>query len=161
MQLITGKTSFLPAYNATIVPAALISGWKIVEVYKNPFLADSPRDFWSRRWNLHFHNVMHRHVFAPICGKDKSVSKSRIVLGSFVVFLISGLMHEYLTFIMMEPDMYSGYAGWITVFFVLQGFASWLVPVHVGWIPTMAILAISSPLFVAPYRAVAIATQQM
>ena len=44
----------------------LATGLHFAPAFQDPFLSTSPRDFWTRRWNLIFRNYSHRHVFMPI-----------------------------------------------------------------------------------------------
>src|SRR5690606_20388118 len=68
---------------------AMQSGIGFAEVFDAPPLARSPRDFWSRRWNLYIHDLAYRHVFPRWGGIRHPL---RATLG---VFVVSGLMHEY------------------------------------------------------------------
>jgi len=95
-----------------IAPPYLL-GVPVDEVFNAPPLASSPRDFWSRRWNLLFKTLCHRHFFVPLKGTQ------RPVLAVSVVFLFSALVHEYLVLVAL------GYThGHMTVFFVGHGIAT-------------------------------------
>ncbi len=88
---------------------AMQSGIGLSEAFAAPFSADSPRDFWSRRWNLIFRNIAHRLVFVPWRGKDRPV---RVVA---LVFAISALAHEYLVVASLGVTR-----GDMTIFFALH-----------------------------------------
>lgn len=67
-----------------------------------PFIAMTPREFWSRRWNLVIRDLLYRAVFIPsdwICSNWLSMPRrtSKLVSG-FLVFLVSGLVHEWILF---------------------------------------------------------------
>lgn len=68
-----------------------ITGYKVLKCMRNPMLeAESPSDFWGRRWNLIVHRVMKRGVYKPV---RKYASPA---LASLLVFIASGLFHEWL-----------------------------------------------------------------
>ena len=70
----------------------VITGYKVLRSMRNPMLeATSPSDFWGRRWNLIVHNVMKRGVYKPVRKYLNSVT-----LASLMVFVASGLFHEWL-----------------------------------------------------------------
>ncbi|CAO3631563.1 unnamed protein product [Cunninghamella blakesleeana] len=43
----------------------LISGVRFIDLFNSPLIAQSPRDFWSRRWNMVVRNVFHHQIFSP------------------------------------------------------------------------------------------------
>lgn len=137
---------------------AVIMQWGIdfEELFDAPPLADSPRDFWGRRWNLFVHRFAARYLFVALGGRRHPAR------ATFGVFLCSGLMHEY--FIVGCLGGLGRYPGFMAAFFVLHGTAVvlevWLrrrrraprlprplaVVLHVGW------LALTGPLFFMPLR---------
>ncbi|KAH3742867.1 hypothetical protein Pelo_15747 [Pelomyxa schiedti] len=151
----------------SLVP--LITGLKLARVYNSPFLSTSPREFWSRRWNMLFRNNLHRHVFLPICGLGKKeaqesaqsdkakpkIPKWQQFIAAMAVFAVSGILHEYLTWISFEPEMYARFAGNQLLFFLLQGLACFVIPSNIGVIGTILWLICSSPLFISAYRTAA------
>jgi hypothetical protein len=67
-------------------------GMKSRPIFIAPHLATSPRDFWSRRWNMFFRDFFHKLLF-----KDaKSFSKQRLFITSLGIFVVSGALHEYI-----------------------------------------------------------------
>jgi alginate O-acetyltransferase complex protein AlgI len=53
-----------------------------------PVAATSVSDFWSNRWNLAFRDLSHNFILKPLkkpCG---------IALATFIVFLVSGIVHD-------------------------------------------------------------------
>lgn len=70
----------------------IITGYKVLRSMRNPMLeALSPSDFWGRRWNLIVHSVMKRGVYKPVRKYLNSAT-----LASLMVFVASGLFHEWL-----------------------------------------------------------------
>ncbi len=100
---------------------AMQSGIGLGEAFVFPFAADSPRDFWSRRWNMVFRNIAHRLVFIPWQGRSHPV---RVVA---LVFAISALAHEYLVFAALGRT-----SGNMSIFFALH----WVATLGYGLINT-------------------------
>lgn len=137
---------------------AVIMQWGIdfEELFDAPPLADSPRDFWGRRWNLFVHRFAARFVFVAFGGRRHPAR------ATFGVFVCSGLMHEY--FIAGCTGGFGRYTGFMTAFFVLHGAAVLLemrlrrrrrpsrlprpaaIVLHIGW------LTLTGPLFFMPLR---------
>ena len=75
-----------------------------------PLRSTSLSEFWGERWNLGFRQLSYDLIFRPllkICGA---------VVASFLVFLASGLIHD---FVISFPAR-GGY-GLPTAYFILQG----------------------------------------
>ena len=82
---------FLGSTTNVLTGFAMWVGWMWVgELFENPPGAASPREFWSQRWNLVFHNLALRHIFKPLGGRE------RFWLAGAAVFAFSALVHEYL-----------------------------------------------------------------
>ncbi len=91
------------------------AGAWVDDIFDAPALARSPRDFWARRWNLVVHRWALRNVFLPLGGRR------RPLLVTAVVFVISGLMHEWVVFACLGRP--GSHTGWMLAFFSLQGLA--------------------------------------
>ncbi|KAL3805867.1 hypothetical protein HJC23_007828 [Cyclotella cryptica] len=95
----------------------IITGYKVLKSMRNPMLAaKSPSDFWGRRWNIIVHSVMKRGVY-------KAVRKySSPILASLLVFIASGLFHEWLVHAMLiygrSVSSGSVFLGSNTAFFI-------------------------------------------
>lgn len=128
-----------------------LSGQPVHEMFVNPAFARSPRDFWSRRWNLMFRNSAHRLIFQPL-------REGRPLMAVVAVFMWSALVHEYLVIAALGQTR-----GHMTAFFALQGAATlleglwkrrwrmsrgWAVAFHLCW------LIATAPLFFSPLRAI-------
>lgn len=133
-----------------------MAGVRMAKVFDLPPLARSPRELWGRRWNRYIKALAFRHLFVPLDGRHHPLRATA------VVFLASGLMHEYLIFAALGrlPD----HAGWMTAFFAVHGLAvagqmaleralgrrrpRLPTPVAVG--AHLAWLIATAPLFLAP-----------
>ena len=113
-----------------------LAGFPVRTLFPNPLAAKGIADFWGRRWNVGYSQMMQRLVGRPIgsmCGKST---------GAMAVFIASGLLHE----IAITLPVGSGY-GLPTLYFTLHGLLTllegkWKRPL--GKIP--ALLAVSVPL---------------
>jgi len=76
----------------------------------NPLLAPSLAEFWGRRWNTAFHDLVHQFLFRPV------LRKTNVTAAMLIVFLTSGLIHD----IVISIPARGGY-GLPTVYFLIQG----------------------------------------
>jgi hypothetical protein len=87
-------------------------------MFTSPFLATSPYDFWSRRWNHLVSGLLNRVIFRfrkSNTGQD-SKSIQRAAFWGMTVFIFSAVMHEWLTFVAFnECD------GGNFIFFIVNG----------------------------------------
>lgn len=90
------------AAEGLIATTVLITGYKCERVMENPiFTATSPTEFWGKRWNRLVHSVLKRGVYIPL--RKHQVSRA---LAAGVVFLASGLLHEWILSIVFRPRSY-------------------------------------------------------
>ena len=61
------------------------------------FKSSSPSEFWGRRWNLLVHKGLKNGVYKPA----RKCTSSRIV-GVISTFVVSGIIHEYVNFVMFN-----------------------------------------------------------
>lgn len=133
----------------------LMFNMKPKELFNAPFLASSPRDFWSRRWNMFFRDFFHKMFFR----NHKSISFLRSTLSALAIFAISGLLHEY-TFWSIVGKL----SGLNLLFFAVHGIATAgqvaiqmafpvlkRIPRPVGIVMNLLFLLLTIPLFVGPY----------
>lgn len=95
--------------------ALMLTGLHMSESFEAPMLARSPSEFWGRRWNRFVTRWAFRNVFIAAGGRR---TPGRATMR---VFVISGLMHEYLLIACQHG--WSRYAGWTLAFFVVHGLA--------------------------------------
>lgn len=74
--------------------AQAITGWTMEDMFDAPYLATSPRDFWSRRWNKHIRNALHAQIFSTE-KKSKKTGFFHTTQGrALLSFLASAAFHE-------------------------------------------------------------------
>jgi len=101
---------------------AMQSGVGVARVFNWPVLARSPRDLWSKRWNLYVHALAYRNVFLPLRGVHHPTR------ATIAIFGLSGLCHEYMLWVAHGGP--GPYPGWVFAFFLCQGLG---VLVDSGW----------------------------
>ncbi len=112
------------------------AGFPVRTLFPNPLKARGVADFWSRRWNVGYSQMMQRVVGRPIEGIFGRKA------GVFGVFLISGLLHE----VAITLPVNSGH-GLPTAFFTVHGLLVLLegkLERPLGRVP--ALLAVGVPL---------------
>lgn len=81
-------------------------------IMDKPLLARSLADFWGRRWNLAFRDLMHQFVFQPL------VLQMGVAWATLAVFLVSGLIHDAVISLAAGAGF-----GLPTLYFLIQGVA--------------------------------------
>jgi hypothetical protein len=125
------------------------------ELFRTPFIASSPRDFWSRRWNMFFRDFFHKIFFKNV----KNLTYLRSIVSALAIFVISGLLHEYVYWSIMGKV-----SGLKMMFFLVHGVVTTLqtilqtlfpvlkkVPTVVAVPLNTVFLALTIPLFISPY----------
>jgi len=93
-----------------------LTGWYVPPMFHYPFLSQSPRDFWGRRWNMMVHNFVHKHFFLPM---KKAVLPS--ILSVICIGLFTSVLHEYVVlFSAMSFEQF----GQMSIFFLIHVFAT-------------------------------------
>lgn len=77
-------------YSNIAIGAAQVMGIRLMENFRQPFLALSIQDFW-RRWHISLSTWFRDYLYFPLGGSRKGTA--RAVLNNMVVFLVSGLWH--------------------------------------------------------------------
>ncbi|KAI8063185.1 hypothetical protein BC940DRAFT_243570 [Gongronella butleri] len=85
----------------------LLFGVRYIDLFQSPLLSSSPRDFWSRRWNMVMRNTFHSKVFSVkdeiVASDEKKMAAPAETKASFwssangrglLVFLMSAILHE-------------------------------------------------------------------
>lgn len=70
--------------------AAKVMGFSLIENFRQPYLATSIKDFWSR-WHISLTSWFTDYLYIPLGGNRKGLVRKYINI--FVVFAISGLWH--------------------------------------------------------------------
>ena len=86
------------------------NGWLVTEPFRNPLASRSLSEFWSRRWNVGFSEMIAVVVHRPV----RRVAGE--TAGLFASFLASGLLHE----LAISVPVKAGY-GLPTLYFLLHG----------------------------------------
>jgi len=90
------------------------AGFPVRTLFPNPLLTDSTADFWQRRWNIGYSQMMMRVVGRPIrpwLGRRG---------GFFLIFILSGLLHEVAISLPVQANFSEG-LGLPTLYFIGHG----------------------------------------
>ncbi len=133
----------------------MLTGVDAREIFNAPFLAQSPSDFWARRWNLLVSDFLRRTFFLPIARSGAPV------LGMLFVFVQSGVAHEYFVAGILGFENDAPFR--MLAFFTVQGIAIVLLRSHpvfrrisrAARLPGRILLhyawlVVTTPLFVGP-----------
>jgi len=78
----------------------MVTGYELQDMWVDPLVkSTSASDFWSKRWNLSVHTTLKRGIYLPVrqgLGANKYV-------GLVATFLASGLIHEWLVWLVFSP----------------------------------------------------------
>ena len=86
-------------------------GWKVRQPFFEPWNATGVGDFWSRRWNRIFSEMLSQSISRPM------IKKAGRTTAVMAVFGVSGLLHEAA----ITLPLGKGYGGPLC-YFLLQGF---------------------------------------
>jgi hypothetical protein len=99
---------------AFIVILLWLPGGRLMPVpHHNPFAARTLADFWGRRWDLWMSDWFRFAIFAPL--------RRRPMLAVWLVFFVSGLLHEYVLNLTLWLVTGRKLFGSMMVYFLLQG----------------------------------------
>lgn len=87
-------------------------GKDIPAFHQNPFGARSVADFWSNRWNLWFSDWFRYTLFGRL--------RRRPVFALFLVFALSGLMHELIINVLLYFLTGRNLCGTMMIYFLMQ-----------------------------------------
>ncbi len=85
-------------------------GVGVQPIMRAPLLATSLADFWGQRWNRAYRQISFDYFFRP------AASRFGVAAGTFIAFLMSGLVHE----LVISFPAGAGYGG-PTAYFLIQG----------------------------------------
>lgn len=77
-------------YSDMAIGLAKMMGFRFPENFNNPYTSQSITEFW-RRWHITLGSWMRNYLYIPLGGNQ--VSKTRLYLNLWLVFLASGLWH--------------------------------------------------------------------
>lgn len=77
-------------YSDIALGAARVMGVKLMENFKQPYIARGITDFWTR-WHISLSSWFRDYVYIPLGGSKKGATRRK--LNVFVVFLLSGIWH--------------------------------------------------------------------
>lgn len=77
-------------YSNIAIGVAAVLGFDIMENFKQPYLAQSIKDFW-RRWHYSLSSWLRDYIYIPLGGSRKGSMKKYFNI--FIVFLVSGIWH--------------------------------------------------------------------
>lgn len=77
-------------YSDMAIGLAKMMGFSFPENFNNPYVSQSVTEFW-RRWHMTLGSWMKNYLYIPLGGNK--VSKQRLYLNLWLVFLASGLWH--------------------------------------------------------------------
>lgn len=98
---------------------SLFWGYECYEIILNPmFKSTSVSDFWGKRWNLLVHRGLKNGIYKPILLRHHSTTSNQItsssplslsnkIVASIATFLVSGVIHEYVMYIMVSYGNHS------------------------------------------------------
>jgi hypothetical protein len=110
-----------------------------------PFLSQSVREFWGRRYNQIIGTIFKESVFRPL---NLYISSRSIV--ALIAFTISGLLHVHIAVVALE-DVSGAFPTFVCFF--LNGIACCIeahlpfkLPPLLGWLMTHSILFVTAPM---------------
>lgn len=77
-------------YSDMAVGLGAMFGFRIIENFNYPYIANSIRDFW-RRWHISLSTWFRDYLYIPLGGNR--VGKFRTYLNLYIVFFVTGLWH--------------------------------------------------------------------
>jgi len=88
------------------------AGLNAQQIMRAPVLATSVSEFWNRRWNVAFNQLVHRYVFRPLA------RRANLAVACLTAFFVSGVIHDLVISVPAGGDY-----GFPTVYFMVQGCA--------------------------------------
>jgi D-alanyl-lipoteichoic acid acyltransferase DltB (MBOAT superfamily) len=77
-------------YSDIALGTARVIGFKLVQNFRQPYFAESVRDFW-RRWHISLSTWFRDYLYIPLGGNRAALSRG--LLNLMIVFVVSGLWH--------------------------------------------------------------------
>ena len=115
-----------------------------------PLFSLSLREFWGERYNRIVNRILKESIFLPIRNEYSSRT-----IGGLTTFLISGLIHAHLAYIVFN-DISSSISA--LKYFIYHGIACLIEAKmkndyceHVSWLLTISFLLLTAPLMLRPF----------
>jgi len=71
-------------------------GYETYEIVLNPMIkSQSISEFWGKRWNVLVHNGLKNGIYKP----TRQITSSKII-ATITTFIVSGIIHEYVNYVM-------------------------------------------------------------
>jgi len=77
-------------YSDMAIGLSSMLGFRLLENFNKPYIAKNVTEFW-KRWHISLTNFMKEYLYVPLGGNR--VTKLRLYLNLWIVFLLSGLWH--------------------------------------------------------------------
>nr|XP_010314632.1 acyl-CoA--sterol O-acyltransferase 1-like [Solanum lycopersicum] len=104
-----------------IFDMSIYKRYEMEEIFKQPYLATSFRDFWGKRWNRYSSKMLRLTIYDPTNEALKNLGKNTSNLLAIVcTFVVSAIMHE-LMFYYITCGLCLKPTCEVMWFFVLQG----------------------------------------
>ena len=142
--------TFLSDFQSVIIRMVTRDKYRLKSLTNFPFLAQSLREFWGRRYNQLIGTIFRESIFQPLL--QHSSSKTTV---SSLVFIVSGLLHVHLAAVAFS-DSRATMSN--MAFFLLHGIAynieahtPFKLPTPVAWLFTQVFLLATAALQIGPF----------
>lgn len=109
-------------YSDIAIGSARCMGYDLMKNFDRPYMATTISEFW-RRWHISLSTWFRDYLYIPLGGNR--VSKQRMYLNLFIVFLLSGVWHGanwtfviwgalHGIYLVVESEVYRKFPGWKT-----------------------------------------------
>ncbi|KAH3760329.1 hypothetical protein Pelo_7834 [Pelomyxa schiedti] len=109
-------------YSLLLAIMRITTGYRIQTPFNYPLCSRTPKEFWTRKWNLVFRSFAHRHIFTPVRRQlgGKQAGLGGVLCGIALTFFLNGLMHEYVMLVQLRRSFIDQGLGDFFVFLILQ-----------------------------------------
>lgn len=117
-------------------------GFPVRTLFPNPLATTGIMDFWSKRWNVGYSQMMQRVVGRPLAARFGAN------IGTLAIFIFSGVLHEIAITLPCQSHF-----GWPTLYFTLHGLLHLTEKTfrfRFGKIPTLMAVILPMPLLFPP-----------
>jgi D-alanyl-lipoteichoic acid acyltransferase DltB (MBOAT superfamily) len=125
------------AYSDIAIGTARILGVELAVNFRQPYLARSVREFWSR-WHISLSTWFRDYLYIPLGGSR--VAFPRALLNLFIVFLVSGLWHGASWTFVFWGALHGGFVVFEAVLHRVRGEPRARLGGWAGWLMTFALV---------------------